>query len=64
MSESKKEEEEWEITICAYIKGEEQAKAAVLEVHAAFLNYPLTYIDTKLAKAKLEEALKQIEDIE
>jgi len=56
------EEEEWEIEILAFIKGSEQAKAAICEVHAALLNYPLTYIDTKLTNAKLHEALKPLED--
>ena len=58
------EEEEWEIEILAFIKGKEEAKEAICEVHAALLNYPLTYIDTKLTKEKLHEALKPLEDIE
>ena len=62
MGESK--DEEWEIDILAFVKGEEEAKAAVCEAYAALLNYPLTYIDTKLTKAGLNEALKQLEDIE
>jgi len=44
----KEEEQEWEIEILLFIKGTEQAKAAICEVHSALLNYPLTYIDTKL----------------
>jgi len=58
-------QEEWEIEILLFIKGTEQAKAAICEVHAALLNYPLTYIDTKLSKPKLElqEVLKAIQDI-
>jgi len=62
MGESK--DQEWEIEILAFIKGEEEAKAAVCEAHATLLNYPLTYIDTKLTKAGLNEALKRLKDIE
>jgi len=59
-------EEEWEIEILLFVKGTEQAKAAICEVHAALLNYPITYIDTKLTKPKLDlqEILKNIKDIE
>lgn len=64
--EPKNGEEEWEMEILAFIKGTEKAKEAVCEVHAALLNYPLTYIDTKLTKPKLElqEILKDIQDIQ
>jgi len=43
-------QEEWEIEILAFVKGTEQAKAAICEVCATLLNYPLTYIDSKLTK--------------
>jgi hypothetical protein len=57
------ENQEWEIEILAFVKGTEKAKEAICEIHAALLNYPLTYIDTKLTK-KLQEALKPIENME
>ena len=63
---SKEDEQECEIELLAVIKGTEQAKAAICEVHATLLNYPLTYIDTKLTKPKrdIQEVLKTIKDIE
>jgi len=62
-------QEEWEIEILAFVKGTEQAKAAICEVCATLLNYPLTYIDSKLTKPtepklQLEEVLKDIESIQ
>lgn len=58
-------QEEWEIEILLFIKGTEQAKAAICEVHAALLNYPLTYIDTKLTKPKLDlQEIINIQDIQ
>jgi len=57
-------EDEWEIEILACIKGTEKAKEAICEVHATLLNYPLTYIDTKLTKPELQKALEPLKDIE
>lgn len=57
-------EEEWEINITVFIKNEEEAKAALCDVYASILNYPITYIDTKLSKVGNREVLKSLEDIE
>jgi len=58
------QEEEWELALVAFIKGKEEAKAAICEVYAILLNYPFTYIDTKLNNSQLQEALKPLKDIE
>jgi hypothetical protein len=48
MTDQKKEEEEYEIEILAYIKGKENADNAATKILATLLNSPYTYFDMKI----------------